>query len=559
LREWLPEAVLLVVTTGAGIWAAGRWIDPCGDTGYAWSLAYRLSRGESLYRDIFTQYTPLTPYLLAAGARLFGVSARYYLLANWIPAVIAGLLLVRGGRRFLSMFERLVLVGVVLGTSLLLNGPGRLVFPYNAGAVHALALSVGALLLIRPEAQRVKTRAAVAGCLAGLAFACKQEVGLAVLVALCVAALAGISRPFTWVTRMCAGFLVALLPTAVFILSSAPIESLRQDSHLWPLGPPPPTTAHFMSAAAGLNNPHWPAAARATVLRDLWRAALLAFAALLLARERQRSTWLRVGGLFAGLGLWWLIEGHSRSLPLPSLSLSMSIAFAVAILALLARNLPGRSFLVALATFAGLVGARAAFSPTITRHYAGPAHFASALTTVAFLVVFLPRLLLGESRSATYLRTITALLLLAVSWRQTGIGIQSLRFPSHVALESQEGRIFIHPKYQELFNAIARDSRPGERLLALPETYAVDALFRLVSVSPFVEVLPGWLHADGERRLIERMEKSPPELVVLFQRPFKEFGSEPFGVGYGLLLADWCERNYRVVESFPAGKILRHR
>jgi hypothetical protein len=559
LRDWLPEIVLLLVTTGAGLWAAGRWLDPSGDAGYFWSLAYRLSKGEKLYRDIYIQYTPLSPYLLAAGARVVGLSARYYLLANWIPAILAGLLLLRCGRFFLSTLERLALVGVLLFSSLLVAGRGHLILPYSLAVVHALALSIGALLLVRPQREQSTTRVLLAGCLAGLAFCCKQEVGVAAFLALAAAPLAGQARPLAWLTRLIAGFIAAILPVAIFVLSSASIESLQRDSHLWPLAPIPPTTTSFlMHWVAGFGDPHWPGAVLATVLRDLGRVALIALLALLLARERKRSVWLRVTAVLLGVGLWWLFRRQLPA-PLPSLSLSMAAAFSVAILAILLKDAPHRPFLISFAIFAGLVGTRTAFGRGVSGPYSGPGHFASALTSVLFLVVFLPPLLVGEGRAASYLRTLLTLVLLSVSWWQTARSIRELRFPSRVSVQTREGQVYADPNEAVLFNAIARDSTAGERALIIPESYGIDALFHLENVSPLVTAFPGWLDLDLERRLIKRLDESPPDLVVLLKRPVREFGSEPFGVGYGLLLADWCSRNYQVVDSSPLGKILRKR
>ena len=128
LRDWLPELTLLAMTTAAGVWAAGRWVNPCGDPAYAWSLSYRLEHGERLYRDIYTQYTPLSLYLLAGGARLFGATARYFLFAYWVPAILAAFLLLRCARPLLSVFERLTLT-FVMATSLFLPGMGHLIFP----------------------------------------------------------------------------------------------------------------------------------------------------------------------------------------------------------------------------------------------------------------------------------------------------------------------------------------------------------------------------------------------------------------------------------------------
>ena len=518
-----------------------------------------MSQGERLYRDIYLPYTPGFSYLLAAGARLFGPTTVYFLLANWIPAIAAGLLLIRAGRSFLTLFERLALVGVVLATSIFVPGTGRLVWPYAQGIVPALALSAGALLLVRGGAARLTTRAFLSGVLAGLAFSCKQEVGVAVLLALIAAALSGLPRPLAWLTRIAAGFLAVLLPLTVFVFSSAPIDSLRHDSHLWPLSAPPATTVYLMRGVTGLTKPHWFPAARITALRDLALLVLLGVVAMLFARERSRSAWLRVALLGAGLAVWWFAEGHPRGRPFPSLALSMFVALVVMALAFFTRDLPDRAFLVSLAAFAALTGARTAVSTNLAGQYGGPGHYAPALTSVLFLVVFAPRILLDKTRSAEYLRKMLALLVFAVSWWQAAKAVAMLRYPENVAVETRAGRVFAAPANADVLNSVARHSVPGEHVLSIPEPHAVDAVFGLKGVSPLIDLLPGWFHPAMERRLIERMEKSPPELVVLWQRRFKEFGSEPFGVGYGLALNDWISRNYKVAESFPAGEVLRRR
>jgi len=559
LKDWLPEIVLLLVTTGAGVWAAGRWVNPAGDPSYSWSLGYRLSAGERLYRDIFVPHMPLSPYLLGAWMRLFGASARSVLFLNWAPAVLAGLLLLRCGRFFLTIRERLCLVGVLLATSLLAPGPGRLVFSYNWAVVHALVFSTAALLLLHPESGESPRRAFLGGCLAGLAFCCKQEIGLACLLALVTPMVFPDRRSLRWPWRLLAGFLAIVLPAAVFVFLSAPIESLQRDSHVWPLAVAlPPPILFFYRSKLGLA-PGWIQAAGATIFLDLCRVSPLALLALLLTRERRRSAWLRLLAVVAGLGVWRLLDGPGLASPLPTLSLSMSVAFLVAILALLLPDTRGRVFLVAFGTFAGLVAARTAFSPNVYGHYSGPNHYATALTSVLFVVVFLPRILLGDTRAASSLRALVGLAVLAVSGWLTWRGIQSLRHADHVAVETREGPVFTRPASADLFGAIARHSTAGERVLLIPETYAIDALFELRNVSPLLHAIPGWLDRDAEARLVPRLERSPPDLVVLLERPVAEFGSRPFGVGYGLLVAEWCQRNYEVVESLPAGQVLRRR
>lgn len=559
LKAWLPEIIFLAATTIVGIWAGGRWVDPCGDGGFAWSLVYRLSRGDKLYRDIFLPYTPGISYLLAAGVRLFGPTARFFLLANWMPAIAAGVLLLRAGRTLLSTFERLALAGVLMATSIFAPGTGRLVWPYSHGIVPALALSVGALLALQGKAERLPRRALLAGVLAGLVFSCKQEVGVAVVLALAAAVFCGIPRPLAWLTRLGAGFLGVVLPVAVFAFSAAPLASLRNDSHLWPLAAPPSTTKYLMLAVTGLTKPGWFHAATITVLRDLTLLCGLAIAAMLLSREHDRSAWLRLAAVGAGLLAWWIVEGRAHVRPLPSLSLSMTVALLVALLAFFARELPDRPAVVSFALFAAATGARTAFSTNLAGQYGGPGHFATALTSVAFLAIFVPRLLLGRTRGASYLRLMLTVLVFALSWWQTLKAVEVLRYPGNVAVATRAGRIFTARTKAEMLEAVARHSSPGETVLALPGPDAVDAVFGLKPISPLIDVIPGWLHPEMERRLIEQMEKTPPDLVVVWQRRFKEFHSEPFGVGYGVALSHWISRHYGVAESFPTGEVLRRR
>jgi hypothetical protein len=214
---------------------------------------------------------------------------------------------------------------------------------------------------------------------------------------------------------------------------------------------------------------------------------------------------------------------------------------------------------VSFALFAGLVAARTAFDARPSAHYAGPAHLATALTTTLFLLVIVPRFLLGDGRSASIFRIAAAALLIAASGWKTIRGVESLRSPGHVPVETPRGRVFVDPVHAEVLNAFSREARAGDSVLILPETYALDALFDVRNPSPLVQALPGWLVPDIERRLIQQMESSPPEVVVLFERPYPEFGSAPFGVGYGQLLSAWCDAHYRVVAAFPAGRVLRRR
>src|SRR5262249_34188288 len=149
------------------------------------------------------------------------------------------------------------------------------------------------------------------------------------------------------------------------------------------------------------------------------------------------------------------------------------------------------------------------------------------------------------TRAASLLRNLMAAGLICVFWWNAVTSVRALRYPRNVAIDTRAGTVFVSPERHNLLEAVRENSAPGERGLIVPESYAIDALFRLREVSPLPIATPGWFDQRIERQVLDRLKQSPPDLVVSFVRPFKEYGSEPFGVGYGRAISEWCARNYQ--------------
>ena len=303
----------------------------------------------------------------------------------------------------------------------------------------------------------------------------------------------------------------------------------------------------------------WLAAYAKRAFIDLGGLGLLAAAVCLIARERHRAIWLRLLALIAAAGAGWLIVGWEPVSPVPSLTLSSLLAFFVAAAAFYLKDTPQRPFLAGFATFAVLVGVRTLFSPILTTHYSGSTRFASALTTTVALFVIAPKLLLGETSAASYLRRVLAIGLFCVGVWNTAICVRFLRYPDNVSVDTPGGKVVLTPPQRDLFRIVARNCAPGERALIIPETFGLDALFALRNVSPQPWATPGWFDDRVETQLLHRLQQSPPDVVVLITRSWEEYGSEPFGVGYGLKLSDWISQNFRIVGSVAQGQVLRRR
>lgn len=557
--KWAPEIALLLISTAAGIWADGRWLDTTGDVGIWWSLAQRISHGEICYRDIFLQYGPVSPYLLSISGHLFGFSPTWFLLANWIPAIIAGLLLLRAGRPYLSTVELLSLVGLLVGFALFPPRVARLVLPYSPAAVQSLCFAIGALLLLPSRAKGLPW-SFVAGALAGLALFDKQEVGVAAILGLSAALVLEGRQAVPWAVRCLVSLLiVSALGIAVILGSGASIDSLVRNNHLWPIAPVPREWRFLSRSVAGLAASNWREAILTSVSDLLKLMLLVSLAGLCLGREKSRKRWALTLAPLTFLIFLDLFRGRSMLPYFHPIGLSMTVSFVVALLAWLDRGVPGRGFLFGFGIFAGLVGLRTAFGWDTSGPYTGVAHFATNLTWLLLLFCLVPRWLPGGTDSANRARLIWLVVILPVACYWAAMGVDGLKEEGKVSVATRGGRIFTEQRFKTLYSRIQPELHPGERALFLPETSGLDVLFGVEDASPFLGHMPGWLDPHAEEVLIQRFEKRPPNVVIIFDRSAREFGVDKFGRGYGVELAAWINRRYSSVAILPGAVILRPR
>ncbi len=548
------------MTTAAGLWAAGRWVDPTGDPGVWWSLAGRMARGERVYRDVYLQYGPLSPCLFLISGKPFAFSRSWFLLANWIPAVTAGLLLLRLTRQFLSPLERIALAGFLLSVSTFAAPPARLVLPYSPAAVQALCFALGAILVLQSRDSAERWRGYAAGALAGLALCAKQEIGVAAFLAISAPIATEGRRAAGWVLRCLAGFAaIAALGALVVLSTGATVESLRLDSHLWPLASVPAGWGGLFRRVAGLSTVD----RVRSLVSAAWQMAKLTLAisllAMLLGREKRRRLVGAAAALFALFLAVDLAQGQDLipdSLPM---AWSMTVAFSIALLAWLDRGRKGRDVLIALGGFGGLVALRTAFSWDPSGPYSGITHLATTATWAIFIFGFVSGWLPAGANSRRWARTLWLAVLLPVAWAGAARAVYALREPGRVAVTTPRGTVFCAPPAAARYEGIGREVRPGERGLLLPETHALDVLYGIQDPSPLLGHLPGWLDDRAERRLLARLEANPPDAVVLFERPTREFGVEAFGQGYAPAVAGWIRRRYVEAVALPGAVILRPR
>jgi hypothetical protein len=181
-----------------------------GDQGWYLQVASRLSRGETLYRDVAWAYGPLPAEALAALFRWLGPDAGWATAVNGLLAA-ASLLLTYAALR------SLLRPGGALGITAFaaLAGPyvgGDLVrlhlYAYTQAVAWGMTMSLAALVAaLRWQRVGRWPWAAVAGGFCGLAFLSKPEFGVSAAGAVLVLLVAGRAPARTWASCLAAGSL----------------------------------------------------------------------------------------------------------------------------------------------------------------------------------------------------------------------------------------------------------------------------------------------------------------------------------------------------------------
>src|SRR5207302_3033104 len=133
--------------------------------------------------------------------------------------------------------------------------------------------------------------------------------------------------------------------------------------------------------------------------------------------------------------------------------------------------------------------------------YAKVSQLPASLSWVVFTCALLPGMLSSSEKAARCIRGVGLAALLFVSWRAALAGIPTLAPRGVESLRTERGTIYVTPNQKAFLSAIQSRVRPRETALVVPEINAIDVLFGVGNVSPWLSHVPGWLDADAESLL----------------------------------------------------------
>jgi hypothetical protein len=528
-----------------------RWGDLIVDCGRELQVAHDVAAGATLYRDVRWYYGPLAPYVNGALMAVFGVRAGVLMTAGGASAALMAVVLYLLVRRFTGRVGAATAAAAFLYLCAFghyyVNGIFNWVLPYSYAATYGMLAATASLWLLVRRAQDGRAR--------------DLHASVAALAA------AALGKP--------EAFLPAAATHVLFVVAARPR-----------LGP-------YAVAGAGVLAVYGVFAALGTELvRDyLWSVA----------GTGENPILFRLMG----------IADWRESLAAAGRS-ALALAGAVgttAVAARLEQTVDGRPAHVATAAGAALVAAiLVAWVPVLEQLRALPfllvalfaVHAVRWWRVPAERTALLPRLLLLTFALASLVRVPLAagahhygfymlpvpLAAFAVAWfadlphwlpgtprravTWAGVGLFVALAVTHhrmsrdlwdmhtARVATPRGEMLLLDGVQGLplgtatVEAVTWLSRlpPETRVLALPQGVGLTFLAGLTPCCGAYSFLPTELTGPFEERLMARLEREPPDLVVHVGVNLAEYGSQGLGADYGRRVVAWVRAHYEAVAAF---------
>jgi hypothetical protein len=546
-----------------------RWPDPLIDCGNDLYRAWRIAQGAVLYRDVGSNYGPLSQYINATIFTLFGAGMMHLAWANLFVfgAIVATLYcLLRRAWGGVAALAASALFVAVFGFE---QSSYNYIAPYSQETTHGLlALLLLLAALDRWLANPSRLWSFSAGVLFGFTALLKTELMFAAFL-LILAAAALRWRSIRQPGSGCLAVLAtgAALPTLVFVGYFARHLSFRDSwmaaGHIWlnVTGTITIVRDPLQLGFLGFDQPwaHLIQHLQATLIAVVVIASVIVLAKTAdLQGNRMRSiaigvatmvlvsgiawwavNWVNIGRCLLGLVLLYLTgqviafvcnSGRHRQ---PAVNLR--ILFAVLAAALMARMaLNGRIYQFGYyqAAMAGTVVPAILWGESLS--WAGVQRQGRTIIIFGFLALFLPgvAILMAQSKHVWQMKT--------------------------YAVGEGPDRFYTFPPRNEPIGAIVgavvkslHQQPGGQTLLVLPEGWMLNYLARLRSpLTPFF-FFSVFTEDGREALLIDELQRQPPDFVVVISRDLREFGINRYGEapGRGQLLLRWVMANYRIMET----------
>jgi len=554
-----------------------KWCDPIIDFGHEVYIPWAMSQGKVLYRDInMVLYGPLSYYINATLFSLFGdhlsVIIGFNLFVAFLSACMIYLIIRSISNPLCAFFATLSFVLLFAFPRHQIWGNFNFVTPYAHAATHGMFLALLALLL---ASYYMKTR------MPFFAYACWMVLGFTLLTKVEVFIAVFASMLFTWASifymeklpwkviwgRLASYVLLLVLPLVAFALLSSKAFSFTETiSHiirpyLLSLSDGYPCNS-FLIRVMGLDNPI-PNLSDMFFGFSIYGAAALIILGVnqLLNTLPQKSSFRYLATILAfaitipvvgaTLGGTVPYTEYFRGLPI---LIALYAAYLLCLVKTSEPHLCSGNVLMrlALTIFAGILLLRKFLNVDLL-HYGFFLVLPGFLVLVLIFMDELPRFMESFSRNSRSGKIIVVVLMLCMLFSHV---FSSVRFYSLVKepIVTDQGTLksfdlrypgagkIIETALNRISDVVARD----QTFTVVPEGLMFNYLTRRYSPIPYLSFVPPFLSMFGGK-VLGSFQKSPPDYVVIVERPTVEYGRayQYFGTDYGRKIYHWIESSYQ--------------
>ncbi len=550
----------------------GHWGDLQIDSGREMYVPVDLLRGKLLYRDIWYQYGPLTPYVQALALELFGINLNVLWVIGMILVISSALLLFEIGRNFELVIPAAMAPAIFFLAESFPPSIFSFVFPYSYTASMAAFFGLACLFFTIKHAISGRLRWLLFAALCtSLALLTKQEFGIACLAILGFEAVASSFARLSWreLSRNCLTCAAGLVPTLLvygFLIWKISAKTIFIDN--WVMTPGTytmRTIGQYRMALEGtrFGLGEWSTAAFGVAISiTLWFVISYANAFAIRKLELRRlPSFAFVVGVDVLVALIALTLGTSAWPGLPWLMAQIVFPkgiflFGCGFMILAAWNVwrtRGQADYLAeaaLGIYAVLVGIRA----MMEMWSGGYAVFFNAPVFLVFAIVVAQVVARGGLSLDVQRRRLLVGCMLSAEALILVVGLLPRHQVVNTPMKTEFGTIYTEADRATLFPQIISfmksHTRNGKDILVLPESPSLYYFSGMQSPSRWYEVQPGVLDPQQELTFINDADSAHVQYVLVCNRHVDEFGVAPFGIGYDQSIYKWLVANYIKVSQF---------
>jgi hypothetical protein len=577
-RAWLDLLILFALAALMTWFTWATWPDALVDWGTQLYLAWQVSIGKALYRDIAYFNGPLSIHFNALLFKLFGVHQRVIWFANLailatIIVMIYTLLRDIGGRlAAITGGAIFILVFAFSGTNY------NFVTPYTQEMTHGLALDLLAIIFLRRFQHRGRLLDVIlCGACVGLSFLTRVELFLpGFLATTCGVALtllvdrSRISKPWRVVGAFIASMLLPSLLAFMLLLMRMPASvALRGIAGSWPwVFDARVRQMSFYRRVSGAD--HLWQNMRLMFAWFVGYAVVLAIACALdaasakfLTRSRDEHRAGRfniiIAAFLIGAVSLYLTFQSQRILVIDALRplpLILAAACAIAVWCLFRPETDEARtrdiiFRIVLLIFAGATLLKVALW-TRPWHYGFVLTLPATLVMVALFMYSIPQSL--QRRGSTGIVFASLSLGMLVAFTLANLSVAVSHSPENPATIATDGDQFYFDKTrgQEVNQALADIDRlvaPDQTLAVVPQGLMINYLTRHPHPNRFVNLMQPEVVTSGEDVVLQEWQTHPPDFVLMTRADVTDTGFKLIDDIYGEKLLAWIRQNYHEIAS----------